>query len=514
MCTYVFFFQITCEYQINMWRIHNFEANKYENKRPDLLPCGTFTLCCRKQKIKASGFLPTHHSDVEFELLLSKPNNKQIHQILGIVHIKCNKKKKQKYKQFSNKLPKQKQQQYIDMAEHARTSIALWTLSTVYTYYTLPTDIAGTFNRFVNDFTEICRRGAPDNIRALIYDYEKSVVTINRGLVQMGELPKAREWVKLKELHKWQCQTRYSCASSLKPSLPFVENYKGKWVEKHDLKIHQALVQHFRPDNTALIQGSPAPSTIPSDAIVIVRNAEDAYKWKMCILNTQQIYTHKIWFEKTAALRGLLDLKLMPDNQEHVFIAYAHLWGQEDWQRLLHANHKSYTLIGRLDQFPSGRGQLFRDMCESNKFDIQLTHHRGAEVVEMTTKDCIDQIVDTYNVVQCFYDGSVPLNIDTNRRYLSKPWRIRTLKRNSDDSSLLHEEETMTGIGKNASVVHVRNFSSIPVNAGIFICSEESKSFDIHVARTHCLHALYIIGDTPSMFALQRKPPARNSIPW
>jgi len=497
-----------------MWGIHNFEFDKYDNKRPDLLPCGLFTLCHRKQKIKASGFLPTHHSDVDFELILSKPNNKQIHKILGIIHIKCNKKKKQKYKQFANKLPKQKQQQYLSMAEHARKSIALWTLATVYTYYTLPTDIDGTFNKLVNDFTDICRRGAPSNIRELIYNYEKSVATINRGLVQMGELPKAREWAKLKELHKWQRQTRYSCASSIKPSLTFVENYKGKWVEKQDIEIHQAFVQHFRPDNTTLIQGSPSPSSIPSDAIVIVRNAEDAYKWKMRILNTQQIYTPKIWFEKTAAPRGLLDLKTMPFNQPHVFIAYAHLWGQEDWQRLMHANHTSYTLIGRLDQFPSGRGQLFRDMCESKQFGTDLTRHTGAEVVEMTTMDCIDAIVQKHGTVQCFYNGTETLNIDTNRRHLTKPFRIRTLKPKPDDRSLVHEEETTTGIGKNASVVNVRNFCSIPVNAGIFICSDESQSFDIHAARTHCLQVLYIIGEPPSMFAIQRRPPARNTIPW
>lgn len=496
-----------------MWGIYNIHT-LYENKRPDLLPRGLFTLCCRKQKIKASGFLPTHHSDVNFELLLSKPNDKQIHQILGIIHIKCNKKKKQKYKQFANKLPKQKQQQYLEKAEHARKSMALWTLATIYTYYTLPTDITGTFNRLVNDFTDICRRGAPDNIRELIYNYEKSVATINRGLLQMGELPKAREWTKLKELQEWQRRTRYSCASYIKPSLTFVENYKGKWVERQDIETHQALVQHFRPDNTNIIQGSPAPSSIPSDAIVIVRNAEDAYKWKMRILNTQDIYTPKIWFEKTAALRGLLDLKLMPNNQEHVFIAYAHLWGQEDWQRLLHANHKSYTLIGRLDQYPSGRGQLFRDMCESNKFCTDLTRHVGAEVVEITTIDCIDTIVQKHGTVQCFYNGTEEFNIDTNRRHLTKPFRIRTLKNKPDGTSLVHEEETKRGIGKNASVMNVRNFCSIPVNAGIFICSEESRSFDIHVARTHCLQVLYIIGDPPGMFALQRRPPTRNTIPW
>ena len=496
-----------------MWGIHHIHT-LYENVRPDLLPCGLFTLCCRKQKIKASGFLPTHHSDVDFELLLSNPNNKQIHQILGIVHIKCNKKKKQKYKQFAKKLPKQKQQQYLDKAEHARKSMALWTLATVYTYYTLPKDITGTFHRLVNDFTDICRRGALDNIPQLIYNYEKSVDIINRGLQQMGELPKAREWTKLKELHEWQRRTRYSCASSVNPSLSFVENYKGKWVEKQDIEIHQALVQHFRPDNTILVQGSPAPSSIPSDAIVIVRNAEDAYKWKMRILNTQDIYTLKIWFAKTAGLRGLLDLKIMPNNQEHVFIAYAHLWGQEDWQTLMHANHKSYTLIGRLDQYPRGRGQIFRDMCESNKFDIETNPHIAARIVQRTTMDCIDKIVEKYGVVQCFYDGTETLNIDTNRRYLNKPFRIRTLKRNTDDNSLLHEERTTTGIGKNASVVNVRNFQSIPVMAGIFICSEESRSFDVHVAKTHCRKALYIIGESPSMFAIQRKAPSRISIPW
>ena len=332
----------------------------------------------------------------------------------------------------------------------------------------------------------------------------------------MGELPKAGEWTALKELHDWQHRTRYNTASWEKPGVDSVEKYKGRWTDTNDIQIRQQLTQHFRPDNTNIIKGSPAASTIPEDAIVIVRNTEDAYKWKMRVrVVSNNIYTLKAWFDNDR-YRNLIGspLSVCPSEQTHVFVAYAHLWGQSDWQKLMNSNHTSYTLIGRLDQYPGGRGQTFRDMCESNTFDQKLYRHIGAEVVLEAQMDDISEITKKHQVVQCFYNSGTPPAIDTNRRQLTKPYRIRTLRETIGDNFHYHEEAPQREKGTNASVINVRNFKGIPVQAGIYICSEDTTSFDIHVARTHCLQALYIIGDTPGMFAFERRPPARNTTPW
>ena len=75
------------------WGIYSIHK-LYQNKREDLLPCGLFTLYHKKDKVKVSGFLPTHHSDVDFKLKLSKPNDKNIHKIIHIIHMRLGPRKK------------------------------------------------------------------------------------------------------------------------------------------------------------------------------------------------------------------------------------------------------------------------------------------------------------------------------------------------------------------------------------------------------------------------------------
>ena len=56
-------------------------------------------------------------------------------------------------------------------------------------------------------------------------------------------------------------------------------------------------------------------------------------------------------------------------------------------------NHDHYTILGRLDQYPRGRGNTFRDMCDSNIFKINFSRHIGAECIENTSIDELASIV-------------------------------------------------------------------------------------------------------------------------
>lgn len=503
-----------------MWGIYSIHK-LYDNRRPELLAPGFFTLYRKKEKVKVTGWLPTHHSNVDFHLELSEPNDKKVCKILNILQIKNNPKKKiQAYLRYAGKLTKNKDK-YIKMAEDARNSMALWTLAVLYTYYNLPLDINGRFLSLVEDFTKICRRGFAEALPALIYNYDKSVEIINRGLLQMGELPKAQSWTHLKQLHEWQKATKWSPASWKEPKgLYGVQKYNGKWIDSIDIDKYKELTSSITPDNTTVIIGTPNNSETPlKDAKIVVRNEEDAYKWKMNNTHTT-VYILKNWplDPKKRELRqkklGVWPLKELEKDQDDVVVAYAHLWGQEDWLKLLRTNPKKFTLIGRLDQYPCGRGQIFRDVCESKKFQTILTRHHGAEVIKTATEDDLKSIKQRHGTVQCFYNGKEKLKFDLGRIQLKDPRRIRTIRAQQKSSYLLYEEESTSGTFKNLSVISARHFQGVKPHAGVYICSEEDSPFDLHVARTQCKDVLYIIGEPISMFSLIRRPPSRNTIGW
>ena len=384
----------------------------------------------------------------------------------------------------------------------------------MYKYFDIPDDIGETFYSLVDDFTSICRRGSPICRKDLIYNYDKSVEIINRGLVQMGELPKASEWNNLKNLHEWQLQTKFNTVSWNPPLFDNnVQKYKGKWVDNTDIAAYNTLVGHFTSKNTTIIQGDPSPTLIPDNAYVIVRNEEDAYKWK-CRIKSSTITMIKLWFDESMYKKlGVYPLIQTLNDQSHVYIAYAHLWGQSDWLSLVQLNHSQYTIIGRLDQYPRGRGNTFRDMCESNIFQVKYSRHVGAECVEKASIDALESIVLKHGVVQCFSDDKT-LKLDTNRRQLERPFRIRTIRKKHGKIYKLFEEDYTENVGRNMSVMSVKQYTGIRVRAVVYICTENTTPFDIHIARSYCSETLYIVGDEPTMFSFERKPKKRLTIDW
>ena len=426
------------------------------------------------------------------------------HMLLNWRQIKCQTKKKN---------------QYIQLAEKCRHSMAIWTLSCIYLYFQIPEDITGTFDRLMKDFTLICTRGAPESRIDLIYDYAKSVQIINKGLKQIGQKEDANTWKTLKDMHEWQQHTRYNTASCKKPSYTHnIEKFKGKWADKADIKLFRDISSCFRPDNTTIIQGDPSHSRFPNDCIVLVRNTEDGYKWRRCTPNGK-LTSLKIWHDAQTFKSLGITLTLAPYEAEHIVVAYSHLWSIESWLKLSKLNAKRWTLVGRLDQYPKGRGQIFRDICESGLYTVEYTRHTGAEVVEHCEISDIERIVDKYKVVQVFCKDQELLKkykftIDTHRIQLKNPFRIRTIRSTETQRKILYEEEYTTQDGLPSSVINIRNFHGVRPNASIYICGTNETSFDIHVARTQCTHKLFIIGKEPNMFSLERRPPQRVTISW
>lgn len=493
------------------WRIFSIQK-LWPSRRKDILPTGSFTIYNARHKKKVSGWLPSHHGNVEYALEVSSPNANGVSKIICIKHIQISKKVGRPIiKTMTRKMSQKAAESYVNLAKKSRDSLALWTLSVVYPYYKLPMDIDNAFLKLTDNFSRICTRGDECALDNLIYDFDNAKETINRGLRQMGELPKAETWLHLKKRMAWQQKTRWDTASKEKPDLISVEKYKDKWTDLKHIDWIKKMKKNFTRENTAIIEGSPSSSAIPKNANVLVRSAEDAYKWKTRVDWGNITMFRKHFQEHTYKKMGVLPIEILQPEQEHVYIAYAHLWSVEEWERLLMYNIKSYTIIGRLDQYPRGRGQTFRDMCESGKFNIELARHVGAEAVIVDkTFDDIPDIVKKHGVVQCFGDRN--LQLDTGRVQLSRPYRIRTLRPKEGARTLLYEEQYMEEAIKPVYTVGVKSFHGVRPIAAVYICSERTTSFEIHTARTLCRDALYIIGEQPSMFSFERRPPKRLTI--
>jgi len=516
-----------------MWRIDTVRL-RYPVSG-DILPESDFTLSQRKHKKKVSGWLPVHHGDVEYDLEFN--NQSKITQIKNIRRITPKKKTPsfgyktvqkaaaQYFKFFvrDDELRKdttrRQRERYLALAKQALTDVALWTAAVVYSYYRIRTsDFRAHFLLLSTDIENICKKGSEAAIGRLLYNQELAAQYIDRALVQMGELP-YNDLEGFKERMAWQSHMRYNTACRQDPGkhVRNVEKYKNVWTTTEEIKICTIIKQQLRKDNVTVVMGSPCPSTIDSTAVVVVRSLEDAYRLKcfvipgkICILNETRQEVDKARLKNL----GVSDISILEDNQ-HVYVAYAHYWSVSDWLQLFHKNPTHYTCIGRLDQYPIGRGQLFRDMCDSNQFEITYARHRAAEnVIMVPAQDDVvaftNNIRKKWGVVQCF---GFERGVDTGRKEFKKPFRTRTLR--LDNAMRLHEEKTAQLPGKNMSMTNIFNYRGLHVTAAIVFCNKNTTSFDIHVARTWATDALYIVEQhcaLPCMFTFKRVCPRRITI--
>ena len=91
-----------------MWSIHSIQRINKIN-RSDILPTGSFTLRQKHLRIKVFGFLPVHHSDVEYKLKLSTPCSKKVYKIIQVLSIITKKpKKKSTIHNFCKKIIRKK----------------------------------------------------------------------------------------------------------------------------------------------------------------------------------------------------------------------------------------------------------------------------------------------------------------------------------------------------------------------------------------------------------------------
>ena len=526
---FIYFFFNVLSYTIpvstTMWFVHRILKRLcFHGERLPTVEC---VLRSGSKKITVIGWLPCHHSNIGYHLILQKRANTNIFNIASILDMTCTKKK--------SSLPKFRSPEYEDykkIAQSSYTDVALWTIAVVYPFWSIKhMNVKSTFQMLTQNIENICKRGQPNAIH--LYDPPKAKAAIEKALHQMGEFP-YNDWEGFDARMAWQQETRYNTASLNKPSrhVANVQKYKNVWTTSDEIRTSRRIGQQLTPENTDLVLGSLSNESVPPGAVIVVRNLEDAYR-----VATHLDYKHvdvcmvALPFdlsEKCLELNqmGVPFVRTLPPNTPHIHVAWSHLWGVSDWRTLLERNACKYTLFGRQDQYNHGRGQIFRDMYDSGRYTCQVVQHRLVDqVIERCSDeshslpDIINDICRRHSTVQCFTDRRVTKYgaIDTGRRCLYKPFRIRTIKQFSHRPSGGHPqfcEERDTGVRRNAnsSVVSIKTFNGVHCHACVFLCSEKTTPFDIRVAMSHARDVLYIINCTTCLFALKKVCPPRITV--
>jgi hypothetical protein len=497
-------------------KINKFLRSIRSNNYYELLPYCEFVLIRKSSKITVKGFLPCHHSNIGYELIIE---GDKIKDIISIQNIKGK----------ASVLPKLRSYlhpNYELLANEALQSTSLLVCSVIYTYWVLKEiDIEAQFKMLCVDIERSALRGFPHACH--LYNVERALQCIDNALIIMKKkLPYIKREA-FKARMKWQSTTRYNTATKEKPKpagffggieqVKLIE-YNDVYCTEASIRVAETLADVFTPNTTVLVQGSLQDIT----GNIVVLNVEDAYRVRYQTGTACRIFmmkSHGFNDDECHSL-GITGIDRLPQSLGHVNVAFAHLWGIEEWTQLISFKALSYTIIGRMDQYPSGRGQFFRDMLESGRFPSKLTLHFGTDnVIPIQSSDIvatIGEINKIYSTVQVFNTNNECLGIDCGRRYIGNPLRIRTLRGQWEAPRIkppylpLVEEYKAHRklLMKNASEICVRKFQGVPVEAGVLICSENTTAFDIGLAISHCEQALYLVNGC-NYFSMQKDPPSR-----
>lgn len=484
-----------------------------------LLPRVTAILSNGEREVKVTGWFPIHHRNVVYTLLLNATQN-------DACFIKSIERVERKPLKDSSSIPKTDKlfkrcmktamfHTYTKLTEQAYSSGPLWRLCTLYSYWDLlKMNIVEADAAISNNLLALCDRESPICHRDVLYNSVKAKELVEKAALLYDTPPSSVDG-----LIWWQKQTRSDTAMFARPdnAIHDVQYYQGKWTSRSEIERAGVIKRAF--GQASVLVGSPCPSNIPENAVVWVRSIEDAYRWK-CWVDWGRLYVLNESDGQYLGRVGLQRVQKICTCTEPVYIAWAHLWAVEEWVTIAPYVSGKVTCIGRLDQYPRGRGQVFRDLV-STRDEIVQTFHRGCENVIQTTTENVCGFIATickeHSIVQCFADDPNKWkDIDTGRLWLSQPRRIRTTcERNSSQQVIKVFEEApsiKTYKGRNASVIRAGSFEGLPIPVSVYICGPETKSFDVHVARTHTRDLFIILNCTTCLFSFEHQTPRRVTI--
>jgi len=485
-----------------------------------ILPFGEFVLVDeKKNKTRAIGWLPCHHANIAYELNMKK--NGDIVSILGMRMLRN--KNRAPVSAAAKKIaagtlgpPEYTKEQYLVRAEYAYQDQATWIISILYPYKRICNmNIRDVFQCLVRNPESICMRGSPACLPFLMYNEQKAWDSIQKMLRALSEPPYSDKQG-FSDRMQWQRDTRYCTAALESPgeNIHGLQFYQNMWTTQFEIDQTRTLRNAMVPANCRLWLGTPCLKALVGRKSV-VNTLEEAFALK-CFVSVDIYMVNPPFDERYRTEMGLPGIKTLAKGQD-VAVPWAHRWGIDAWLTLIGTYPVSYMCVGRLDQYSSGRGQIFKQMKDAS-FQCEVGHHFKTNNVTMVDTDDVLAFVHSlkYPTIQCFSDSKTPLDIDTGRRWIRYPTRIRTLTQRAlvkePRVALCEEYFTLQfRVGENASVITPR-YLITPVDVGVYICSETTKPFDIHAARTLCRHKLYVVNCQGSPFAWEHVTPTTIAI--
>jgi hypothetical protein len=189
------------------------------------------------------------------------------------------------------------------------------------------------------------------------------------------------------------------------------------------------------------------------------------------------------------------------DKESPYIVFAAHRLSIYSWINLKNYMSKPpVALIGRLDQYPVGRGQIYRDI--GNAFGYKIRFKPTCSSVHIMS--LMDFIKKNIKVEQIFYKGEDiknraillgALEKCEKRLWLQHPKRLRTVKNITDKYIYLVDEE------KPITLAHmdvedgmfIKPWQSVnDIKSALVLC-EKMSDFDIHCIQTCVKNDLYIV---------------------
>ena len=489
---------------------------------PHILPRGEFTLEDeQRHKVKASGWLPCHHGNVEYELEMKKNGD-----IVSLDWMRMRRhKKRAPVTAAAKKIAQGKlaplgytREQYLQQAEQAYKDQATWTIAMLYPYKRIADmDVRAVFACLTTDPESICRRGSVACQPFLMYNEPKAWAAVEKVLKTLDEPPyddRAGFLVRM----QWQQDTRSNTGSLTCPgdAIHGLQKYQDIWTTLDDIEHARAIRRGMTRENCRLWLGTPCRAALDGKRAV-VNTLEEAFALQ-CFVTVDIYMLRPPYDENYRTEMGLPGIRTLGTGED-VCVPWAHRWGIEQWLKLLNMAPRTLTCVGRIDQYACGRGQVFRQMLDA-KFPCDIGHHYKMNDVEMIDTEDVPGFVHglDFPTLQCFADqfDQDTVQIDTGRRWILYPRRIRTITQRPSvrPPRVALQEEHYTQeyrVGKNASVARVHQVLT-PVDVGVYLCSERTRPFDIHVARTLCRHKLYVVNCRHVPFAWEHRAPGRIAI--
>ena len=259
----------------------------------------------------------------------------------------------------------------------------------------------------------------------------------------------------------------------------------GHLALKEDVEVENMLFDWLK--DVDVYNGMPTLQDLEKyseDTIVVANNMDDI------IAGYNSLSVEEIIFWKEA------DQKSVP-----YIVFAAHRLSIYTWVKLKNfMSRPPVALIGRLDQYPCGRGQIYRDIGNVNGYKIRFKPMCSS----IHIMSLMDFIKKNIKVEQIFYkkedikNRAVLLGVlekCEKRVWLKNPKRLRTIKNITDKYMFLVDED------KPMTLAHVdvedgmfiQPWQSVnDIKTALVLC-ENMSDFDIHYIQTCVKNDLYIV---------------------